>query len=250
MSRAVKTDHEFDIERYAMLLSKAQGGRTQTEFAKDCGLSTAYICKQLNKRIDKAPIPSTLKKIAAVAANGVTYEDLLDVSGYDISKYSMTSGELSQADGRLKGFAFEKLAKATITSALTEYNFKWTIKGISRLNAGYDLDVEILDGDIEHWYIRFITSNEEEQKAYDDNRLNRLLKIYGYLSMMSAGRNFKYSLVTDSQSTFDLVVEKPPVSIAMYVSVILIDTTTLSIVKEEYIKTPVYNNDKEKGLIF
>ena len=87
MSKAVNIDHEFNIEKYSKLLSQAQGGRTQTKFAKDCGLSVAYICKHLNKRINKPPIPSTLKKIAAVAANGITYEDLLDAAGYDGDKY-------------------------------------------------------------------------------------------------------------------------------------------------------------------
>ena len=78
MSKAVKADHEFDIERYAGLLLKAKGERTQAKFAEEAGLSIAYISKHLNKRIDKAPIPSTLKKIAAVASNDVTYEELLD----------------------------------------------------------------------------------------------------------------------------------------------------------------------------
>lgn len=241
MSKAVNADHEFNIERYADLLAKAQGGRTQTEFAKECGLSTAYICKHLNRRIDKAPIPSTLKKIAAAAANGVSYEDLLDAAGYDVSKYSIMSDSDSNPDrnSRNWGLEFEKLAMATITSALSKSNMKWTLKGASDNNniSRYDLDVEIIDEKITHWYFNFTTVNGEEWGIDKNNLLNRMYQYYGQLVLMPAGINTKYSFVTDSQTLYDMLKVNTPSALAMYISLILIDTSTLSVIKEEYVKT-------------
>lgn len=247
MSKAVNTDHEFNIERYATLLAKAQGGRTQTDFAKDCGLSTAYICKHLNRRIDKAPIPSTLKKIAAVAANGVSYEDLLDAAGYDVSKYSLVRDSDSSPDRykRTWGLEFEKLGTATITTALSKSNLKWSIKSTTDSVDLYDLDVEIYDEKISHWYFNFKTLDTEKQ-GIDKNRfLNLLFQYYGKLVLMPTSINIKYSFVTDSHKVYNLLKVNTPSALAMYVSLIMIDTSTLSIIKEEYVKTAFSNNVEE-----
>lgn len=239
MSKAVNADHEFNIERYADLLAKAQGGRTQTEFAKDCGLSTAYICKHLNRRIDKAPIPSTLKKIAAVAANGVSYEDLLDAAGYDATKYSgvIKMKRLQESENPHFDSNFEKLATATITSALSRSNLKWSIKGISEKCPPYDLDVEVIDEKITHWFFNFTTVNREEWGIDKNSLLNRMYQYYGQLVLMPAGINTKYSFVTDSQTLYDMLKTNTPTALAMYISLILIDTSTFSVIKEEYVKT-------------
>lgn len=247
MSKAVNADHEFNIERYADLLAKAQGGRTQTEFAKDCGLSTAYICKHLNRRIDKAPIPSTLKKIAAAAANGVSYEDLLDAAGYDASKYSTIgdSNPTTDRNNRAWGLEFEKLATATITSALSKSNLKWSIKGASDNAARYDLDVEVIDEKITHWFFNFTTVSREEWGIDKSSFLNRMFQYYGKLVLMPAGINIKYSFVTDSQMVYDMLKENTPSALAMYISLILINTSTLSVIKEEYIKTAFSDNNQD-----
>lgn len=249
MSKAVSADREFNIEKYATLLEKAKGGRTQTEFAKDCGLSTAYICKHLNRRIDKAPIPSTLKKIAAAAANGISYEDLLDAAGYDVSKYSIKGDSVSDPDrnSRNWGLEFEKLAMATITSALSKSNMKWTLNGASDSNniSRYDLDVEIIDKKITHWYFNFTTVNGEEWRIDKNSLLNRMYQYYGKLVLMPAGINIKYSFVTDSQTVYDMLKANTPTAIAMYISLILIDTSTLSVIKEEYVKTAFSDNNQD-----
>ena len=250
MSKAVSADHEFNIERYAELLAKAQGGRTQTEFAKDCGLSTAYICKHLNRRIAKAPIPSTLKKIAAVAANGVSYEDLLDAAGYDVSKYSNMRNSHSNHDMKnrnIRGMEFEKLATATITSALSKSNLKWSVRGTSNTTARHDLDVEITDGKITHWYFFFVTITIENQTIAINMIRDRVFHHYGLLALMPVKIDIKCSFVTDSQKVYDMFQKNAPSSLAMYISLILIDTSTLSVVKEEYVKTAF--SDKLDGII-
>lgn len=245
MSKAVNTDHKFNIDTYAELLSKAQGGRSQTEFAKNCGLSVAYICKHLNKRISTPPIPSTLKKIAAVAANGISYEDLLDAAGYDASKYTtktsiVTSDEWLNATNHIQ---FEKLGIATITGELSHHNLKWSLNGKTDTSIkSYDLDVELSGNKLTHWYFNFLTS--EPKAVIDENSafLNRIYAYYGHLVMMPAGITTKYSFVTDSEIVYDSLKSHAPTALAMYVSIILIDTTYLSVIKEEYVKTAFSDN--------
>ena len=228
MSKAVNIDHEFNIEKYSKLLSQAQGGRTQTKFAKDCGLSVAYICKHLNKRINKPPIPSTLKKIAAVAANGITYEDLLDAAGYDVDKYGNTDiNTLSDSSSTIQELDFNKLATATITTALSNSNVKWFVNGNSiSNNTYYDMDIELQDCQITHWFFKFITIPSGSLSTKKEAFMECI-----------------YSLVTASSELYNLVKSNPPTALATHISVILIDISTLSIRKEEYIKTALSDNN-------
>ena len=242
MSKSVRTDHEFNIKRYSELLVQAQGNRTQTEFAKDCGLSTAYICKHVNRRIDKAPIPSTLRKIAAVAANGVTYEELLDAAGYDVSKHAISDIVARNKKNRFQGLEFEKIAIATITSALSKCNLKWSLIGKPHNANLYDLDIELQNEKIKHWYFKFITSYTNGEDDTQNTSLKRLFEYYGRISILPAGTTNKYSFVTDSQEVYTMLKENSPLSIAMYVSIILIDTCDLSILREEYVKSAFSDN--------
>lgn len=248
MSKSVKTDHEFVIDRYAELLAKAQGGRTQSDFARDCGLSVAYICKHLNKRIDKAPIPSTLKKIAAVAANGVTYEELLDAAGYDAAKY--TQSGISDIPLHKRGLEFEKLATGTITDALRNSNLKWHVIGRNANSmSSYDLDIEIDNNRVTHWYFNFLTSAPDTMSNMINNQLHRLYTYYGRMVLMPAGKTTKYSFVTDSVSLYNTIINNPPIALAMYISVVLIDIPSLSVIKEEYVRTAFSDNNNDIPLI-
>lgn len=223
MSKAVSLDHEFNIDLYCELLNKAKGGRSQTEFAKDCGLSVAYICKHLNKTIKTPPIPSTLVKIAAVAANGVTYEDLLEAAGYD-SKNHVFRKDIGQL--------FEKQATMIITSSLSSSNYDWTIRGGYDLN--YDLNVEIAKPTNTHWYFNFIKKFQPFNKHYASGQLDH---IYGELVRLPICNNILYSVVTNSSEFYDFIVNNPPTSLAIPFSVILIDTKNLEVIKQEYVKT-------------
>lgn len=72
------------------LIRKAQGNRSQNDFAKQCGISSSAIT-QINSGT-YSPKPKTLKKIAEKAYNGVTFEMLMYATGmYDISNISPTN---------------------------------------------------------------------------------------------------------------------------------------------------------------
>lgn len=229
MSKAVKLDHEFNIEKYSELLAKAQGGRSQTDFANDCGLSVAYICKHLNKKIDKAPIPSTLKKIAACAAGGVTYADLLEAAGYDSTKFPLDT----VPDTPIQVISeFEKLTMATITAALSKSTFKWSSISFKE-GTNYDFGITISDGRLSQWYFEFI--HNSAISSPERSLQNRLMMYYGKIVTANHEPRTKFSFVTDSETTFNNLKGFPPYMLSMYVSVILIDTTSMNILKEEYL---------------
>lgn len=231
MSKAVKLDHEFDIDKYTELLTKAQGGRTQTEFANDCGLSVAYVCKYLNKKFDKAPIPSTIKKIAACAAGGVSYSELLEAAGYDSSKFS--TDELSETPSAVI-MEFEKLAMATITSALSHIDFEWST--LHRLSGfTYDFGISITDGKISNWFFEFI---HESAIVVPANLLsNRIMSYYGRLAMTNHEPRTKFSFVTDSVKTFENLKQFNPYMLSMFISVILIEPSTMTVLDEVYLNS-------------
>lgn len=89
----------INAERLSELLIKAQGSRSQNQFAAQCGISSSAITRIING--DYAPSPNTLRKIANVSHNGVTYEDLLEACSY-IDKRSGASTESEQQEDRNK----------------------------------------------------------------------------------------------------------------------------------------------------
>ena len=225
----MKLDHEFNIEKYTALLIKAQGGRSQTAFANDCGLSVAYICKYINKKFNKPPIPSTLKKIAACAAGGVTYSELLEAAGYDSTKFNAEEVPATSSTVMLE---FEKLAMATITSSLSHSQFEWSSL-IPKQGLNFDFGISIVEGKISNWYFEFI---HESSFSIQTNTLPDRLKKYYARLVMSHHKSFtKFSFVTDSTKTFEKLKQYNPYMLALFVSIILIDTSTMSVIQEIYL---------------
>lgn len=235
MSKAAKLDHDFDIEKYTELLTKACGGRSQTDFAKDCGLSVAYICKYMNKKINKPPLPSTIKKIATHANGGVTYSELLEAAGYDSKKFSYDS-DLNGTPSEIT--KFHKSAKAAITSALSQCSFQWRVEPYEQ-DSPYDLCISILNGDLSNWSFKFIDKSYLE---LFEGMPRRLMVYYAYLTLLHPSKPSKLSFVTDTVDVFERVKHFSPYMLAMHISFILIDTPSMSVLKEE----PMLLSDSEK----
>lgn len=227
MSRAVEPDFTFNKEKFTSLLIKAQGKLTVTDYAQECGVSVAYMCKYLKGRFDKAPTPTTVKKMALYTAkNGVTQEELLEAAGYSISKYSDAAAEKNMY------LRFEKLGIATITSALSECNFKWSVLQ-NRENSFFDFSIEINDGNLKQWSFEFKTTSSEIMRVPH----NAILSYYGRLITSKNLPQSKFSFVTDSEVIFDEIKKCNPYMLPMYASVILIKTDDMKVVKEEYLET-------------
>lgn len=248
MGVAFKPDKEFDIDRYVELLKKAIGGRSQTQFAKDCNLSVSYICKHINKKTDQAPLPTTLERIAKVAQNDVTYEELLDAAGYEPSKYlDKSKGALSYAQA-----TFNHIARAIVSHALIQSNFDWKrIKtpmggdGPVLLAQSYDLGISVENDIVNKWF--FEAYNRNVSGEINPNT------VYSYLSKISVAcdvPNCKYSFIVDNEELYyELLKLEIPV-LAVFVSVILVNTSALCIVKEEYLKTALIDKiDEIKSIL-
>lgn len=76
-----------NIEELIKLITKAQGSRTQNQFALACGLSSASLTRIKNGAY--TPKPSVLSKIAEHASGGVTYSDLMYAAGYMPENYNV-----------------------------------------------------------------------------------------------------------------------------------------------------------------
>lgn len=72
----------FDREKFANLLRQMMGDYTQRGFAQKCGVSLSYIAKLLNERLDSAPTPKMIQKIASALPGDAAYYDLLSAAGY------------------------------------------------------------------------------------------------------------------------------------------------------------------------
>lgn len=77
-----KPYRSFDREKFANLLRQMMGDCTQRGFAQKCGVSLSYIAKLLNERLDSAPTPKMIQKIASALTDEAAYYDLLSAAGY------------------------------------------------------------------------------------------------------------------------------------------------------------------------
>lgn len=238
MSRAVKPDFEFDKKKFTELLIKAQGGLNLTDYASECGVSLAYMCKYLKGKFDKAPTPSTIRKISRFTeTNGVTEEELLEAAGYSVAKYS------DMNNARNIALRFEKLGIATITSALSECDFKWNVKQ-STDSQLIDLAIEIDDDEIDNWMFDFRTRIDDMGPAASSRK--SIYMCYARLVCMQHTPKSKISFVTNSEVLYSEIKRINPHMLPMYVSVILINTDEMKVVKEEYLETYISLSDDIK----
>ena len=86
MKRNIDPDFAFDKVHFAEVLKIAIGNRSIAEFARIADVSTGYLSRYVNQKVDVAPTLTTMKKLGK-ASIGVTYLELLQAAGYDSEKY-------------------------------------------------------------------------------------------------------------------------------------------------------------------
>ena len=85
----------FDKQSFADLLALAKGERSINRYGTDCGVDPGYLSRLLRTMIDTAPSAMVIKKLANLAANGVTVQDLLFAAGYIDSPSSSSSENIN-----------------------------------------------------------------------------------------------------------------------------------------------------------
>lgn len=73
----------FDKKKFAIIIEKIKKEyENQEKFSEASGINRTYLSKYMNMRIDEAPTPSTLYKLASASKGITTYDELLKICGY------------------------------------------------------------------------------------------------------------------------------------------------------------------------
>lgn len=106
----------MNYEEFIALLKKAIGDRSQTKFAKDAGIAVETLNRMLNMKAGQ-PSRKTLTKIAMASNNTVSEAELLNVSGYSISKQ-----HISEIQDKIQKFIIDiPFKKEDVYSSIQEF---------------------------------------------------------------------------------------------------------------------------------
>lgn len=72
----------FKKQEFAEAIERIQGDRTLNGYARDCGVSAAYISKLKRCLVDKAPSPGIIYKLADRKVDAPSYADLMILAGH------------------------------------------------------------------------------------------------------------------------------------------------------------------------
>ena len=88
----------FNKEKLSELLSMAIGKPTRSlnQYARNCGVDSAYISRFINMQKINPPSPGVLKRLSKHAHNGVTYDDLMEAAGHIESEPNTTKSTEKQ----------------------------------------------------------------------------------------------------------------------------------------------------------
>ncbi len=225
MKRSVEPDFDFDKSRFGDLLKDAVGSRTISQFGKDADLSFSYLSKYMNKREDKTPTIQTIRKIAS-ASEGPSFEELLQVAGYDPEKYSCDEG----VDGSVW-----TLLKSVVPS-LYQAPFDWKLYS-PRNGADGLFKTSVEDAPFKDWYfipvLKDSVSKEDVMELLGDTRIEVI------------GADSKVTFVTSKNRVYEQLTKIELPLISLRLSVALANNTSGTIDYERYMKTAVQLMDDD-----
>lgn len=241
--RFSKPEREFDSQAFSELVNKAIGDRTKTQFSEDTGLSLYYISRVTNGKINKAPRPNTISVIAAVAQNGVTYAQLLKAAGYsDTVALVFEAEEEYNNRTRLTSHAREQFVRmgiATVSVALARSKYKYYADG-GAIGEHYDFVVHVqINEEMIKWRFQFLV----EMPPIKSNNTRVIEELYYYYNreikaVIPKKLAVLHTFVTESPDLYNRIVENAPPAFARYSAVMLIDTSTLSVIKSQILRGP------------
>ena len=207
---------EYNKEKFISLVKRAIGDRNIKSFSKETGLSYDYVLRFLNGKFDNRPKRPTIQKIASVSKN-VSYNDLMDAAGYTENSSDMDLMGISPF------LSTNSLFNACILSELSKKDLTWSIK---KENKEFSLSIDCKDMPYNKWSFIFL------DKAKISLLENRLYRYYISLLFSKISQDEKISFVTNQKEEFNLYKEKIPYNLNINLTLILIDTSTLTAIKE------------------
>ena len=277
MSRHTPLDHDFNFEVYIQLIKQAQGTRQQKDFAKEVGISSAYLNRALTGRYDKPFMPGVLRKIAEASEGRVEFKELLSSAGYDYRKH------MKYEDfHKISNISFQKqleqkkdidnkmeAIKGIISAALAQKGLKWS--GVTAADDDFNLRIKLYDLPISEWGFIFAdyadtglkpapTSNTVQiatkiaaerilgpgvkyvSKQFpfvkpDDYNRNTLSFFSNKLLFTMRESGQKITLVTASQDRFSKYCKESIIALAHHVSIALVDIENFKVLEEKTIQT-------------
>lgn len=233
MSRAVKADYDFDKELFADTLIKAIGARTQVKFSQDAGVSPAYLNRYLNKSVDKAPIPDTLRKIASASMGVLSYEELLIAAGYDPDKHKEQNIYNNSVRNNFMDGLVETIKKYGITLSNHENISNQFYSPAERFT--------VTGAPFEDLYLVLYPENNDGKP--DRTIKDKMDYIYGVLATQDSTKSAKTTIITDSMKIFKQLTATNPYYLSMYVSILLIDPDECTPFIERYLPSALPENE-------
>lgn len=212
---------------FSQLLKISIGDRKKKDFAALIGISPEYLSRLINGKSQNAPSNDLLKTIARNAAGGVTYGQLLEACGY-------TGRNESTMDLTMTAPETQKYMKATILAALEGMNISWTLE--NNASPACDLVIALTSDPVHKWYFRFLAP------VPDDQVQAHLSENYLSLLFQSFRADDKYSLVTCSETEYQVFLNELPVNLNVNLSIILIDGAHLEIQEESWLSRAAGTN--------
>ncbi len=152
----------FDRKQFSIVLRKTIGNRSGNEYARQCGVDPAHVSRLLREKINAAPTPETIYKFASVAANDITYEDLMRAAGHLERRFTGCSLAMLRGDKSYRDYAdYLKTNDIKVTPSMLEaYE-----KGLQELDEEIIKAIANLEGVL---FDTFITSGviSEPQEEY------------------------------------------------------------------------------------
>lgn len=94
---------KFTKEVFAKVLEKARGDRSVKQFSMKSEVSLSHMSEYLEKLRDTAPSEETLRNIASVARNGVTFEDLKEATKGNMNEARQSTEDTMMAYHAMHG---------------------------------------------------------------------------------------------------------------------------------------------------
>lgn len=235
MKRNIDPDFEFDKEYFAEVLKTAIGNRSIAEFARVAEVSTGYLSRYVNQKVDVAPTLMTMKKLGK-ASNGVTYLELLEAAGYDTEKYDdETTEQIALASP-------DWSPMNALLPALCRTNFRWQfVNPIMSGSVGGPISAKVEDAPFDMWYFIPVTKDAVTKEDISSILASERAEV------IKPGS--KVTFLTALKEVFEDISEMVLNLISLRISVALINVNEGLVCEEKYVNTAIEVMDVDKKFV-
>lgn len=243
----------------ADLVMRAKGERTLREFGEDTGVSYSNIQRILKQKYK--PNPETIRKLTLEDKHpqgNVVYEDLMIAAGYMDGRFRDMQAEKYREQERQEEenkISFLKKTELIILGGLVQSGIRFQKEKTPKTYTGFspDLSISVEDHTVSTWKFSFIERAAQPERRNGKIIIKELPVTYARRRLaetvlIAPDKSRKISVVTDFADYYaEMVRFKNNISYNGNLSIILIDSKSMTIKKEEYLSH--YKNEEDELLI-